>query len=265
MWGRYLNTVQDIFPATVLILPVLLWITKERKFADYPETEAPIASKSMPTRAIRVEATGQHTIRARLYSPPSAASSKPFRAAVLAPPSYDRGGSYNDHVIVSLAALLEDLGYLVLTFNFRRRKLSWNGHVEVEDMRSCIDWLLHAHEGIRELIVGGYAYGALVASACMPHAILDRQVKTSWLFVSLPLNQYKYSYWMFPKPKRVYADRVLGIWGSDDEMSPQSRYKKKQDRPEWTVRTLEGSGQTIEDDDTTKELLRNVQEWIDTE
>lgn len=219
----------------------------------------------MPTRSVRIEGT-RHSIRARLYLPPNAASSRPLRAAVLAHPYLHHGASYNNHVIVSLAALLEDLGFLVLTFNFRRRKMSWSGHVETDDMRNAIDWLLHAQvgESVEEIVVGGYSYGALVASACEPHLIHDRPIRTRWLFVSLPLDSYKYSLWMFPKPKRVYnGHKVLGIWGSDDVFSPVARYSRKKGRPEWTVRTIEGSQHFIEEEEHKLLMLKYVEDWAD--
>lgn len=218
----------------------------------------------MPTRSIRIEATKNHAIRARLYVPPTTAYSRPTKAAILAHPYIHHAGSYNNHVIVSLAALLEELGYVVLTFNFRRRKISYNGHVEVDDMRSCIDWLLHAHEGINDLIIGGYSYGALVASACEPHAIHDRHVSLSWLFVSLPLHSYKYSLWMFPKPRRVYRDNpVLGIWGSEDDFAPLKRFTKKQNKPNWTVRTILGSAHFIEEEQHKTDMMKHIVNWID--
>lgn len=131
-------------------------------------------------------------------------------------------------------------------------------------MRSSIDWLLHAHEDVNELIIGGYSYGALVASACEPHTIHDRPIRTSWLFVSLPLNSYKYSLWMFPKPKRVYKDQpVLGIWGSEDDFAPVSRYSRKATYPNWTVRTLEGSAHFIEDEEHKEAMLKHIVNWID--
>lgn len=216
----------------------------------------------MPTRPLRIEANTNHSIRARLYYPSSTLTSKPQKAAVLAHPYRNHGGSYNNHVIIALASLLEDLGYLVVTFNFCRRKTSWNGHIEVDDMRSAIDWLLHAHESVDELIIGGYSYGALVASACEPHPIADRAIETSWLFVSLPLNSYKYSLWMFPKPKRVYhGHRMLGIWGKEDEFAPVKRFSKKAKRPGWTVESIDGCGHFVEEDGHKEAILKHVSSW----
>ncbi|CCG83657.1 Putative uncharacterized protein [Taphrina deformans PYCC 5710] len=221
----------------------------------------------MPTRPVRIEAARDHTIRARLYYPPStSSSSRPLKAAVIANPYQHHGGSYNNHVIIALATRLEELGYLVLTFNFRRRKTSWNGHVEVDDMRSTIDWLLHAYESVEDLVIAGYSYGALVASACDPHPIADRTLHTAWLFLSLPLDSYRYSLWMFPKPKRVYrGHKVLGVWGSLDEFAPLKRYSRKADRPEWTVCTIDGCGHFIEDEEHKESMLAFVVDWIDRE
>lgn len=218
----------------------------------------------MPTRSVKIEATRDHKVRARLYLPPNAASSKPTKAAIIAHPYLPHGGSYNNHIVVSLAALLEELGYLVLTFNFRRRKTSWSGHIEIDDMRSAVDWLLHAHEDVEELVICGYSYGALIASACEPHKIHDRPIRTSWLFVSLPLDSYKYSLWVFPKPRRVYeGHKVLGIWGSQDIFAPQKRYMRKANRPNWTVKTIDSSAHFIEEEEHKSELLQHVEHWID--
>ncbi|BFZ54832.1 hypothetical protein PYCC9005_001869 [Savitreella phatthalungensis] len=119
-------------------------------------------------------------------------------------------------MVVELACLLQSLGWVCLTFDFRGHRgagagagASWRGHVERADLQSCVDWLLHAYESLNFVCMAGYSYGALVASSCLPHPLPDRKVECSWLFVSLPLDAYKYSLWMFPKPRRTCNVRYV--------------------------------------------------------
>ncbi|KAJ8609368.1 hypothetical protein MRB53_039133 [Persea americana] len=220
----------------------------------------------MVTRTVKIETVKQETIRARLYTPPSSSTSSPYKAVVLAHPYHHYGGNYNNHVVCSLATLLESLGYLVITFNFRRRKASWSGHTEMEDMRCTIDWLLHrpGHEAVSELIIGGYSYGALVASAVSPHPISDRDIRLSYLLISMPLLLSKYYLWMFPKPRRVYkVHRTLAIWGSEDEFAPMHRVKRKSGRAKLHVAVLDSCPHFIEDDDHKAAMLEFIARWVD--
>lgn len=220
----------------------------------------------MPTRNVKIETVNHQQIRARLYSPPNS-TQPPHRAAILAHPyhGHHHGGNYNNHVICSIATLLESLGFLVITFNFRRRKASWSGHTEMEDMKLVIDWLLHrpGNEAVSELIIGGYSYGALIASSVSPHTITDRPIRLSYLFIAMPLRISKYYLWMFPKPKRVYNNhRTLGIWGSEDEYAPLRRVNRKH-RGKFTVAVITGCAHFIEEDADKECMARAIMDWID--
>ena len=132
----------------------------------------------MPVRSVRIEASKNHRIRARLYTPSS--TTPPSRLCILAHP-YPTFSSYNNELIVVLAESLQSLNVLVLTFNFRRRKSTWSGHLERSDYSCALDWCLLKFQSVYEVILGGYSYGALVASACFPHPLpalhaLDEQL-----------------------------------------------------------------------------------------
>lgn len=218
----------------------------------------------MVTRVVKIETHKQETIRARLYTPPS--STPPTRAAILAHPYHNYGGSYNNHVLCYLATILESLGVIVLTFNFRRRKSSWSGHTEITDMKQVADWLLHhpGHEEVNDLIISGYSYGALIASAVTPHAIADREIRLCYLLISLPLLISKYYLWLFPKPKRVYnAHRTLIVWGTEDEFAPLSRIKRKSGRDQLTILLINGCGHWIEDEEYKEEMREYIIRWVE--
>ena len=162
----------------------------------------------MPNRRITIKGPKNYDIPARLYTPTPCRD--PTHCVVLAHPYFHHNGSMDNPVVIRLACLLQSLGWVCLTFDFRGhrgagagRGASWRGHVERNDLQSCVDWLLHAHDTLTHVCLAGYSYGALVASSCLPHPIPDRRVECSWLFVSLPLDAYKYSLWMFPKPRRT--------------------------------------------------------------
>lgn len=162
----------------------------------------------MPDRRISIKGPKNYDIPARLYTP--SPCREPTHCAVVAHPYFHHGGSMDNPVVVKLAKTLQSVGWVCLTFDFRGhrgagagRGASWRGHVERADLQSCVDWLLHAYESLTHVCLAGYSYGALVASACLPHPVPDRRVECAWLFVSLPLDAYKYSLWMFPKPRRT--------------------------------------------------------------
>ncbi|ORY83235.1 Alpha/Beta hydrolase protein [Protomyces lactucae-debilis] len=320
----------------------------------------------MPVRPVRIEASRQHRIRARLYSPSS--STPPTRLCILAHP-YPTFSSYNNELIVLLAEHLQQLNFLVLTFNFRRQKGTWSGHLERSDYSCALDWCLIKFPNVQEVILGGYSYGALVASACFPHPLpvlhalddvvgfesragmlprhpgrasigshvsdaptehartqptsadmeddeaanrqsialnrhrtssvfgrathwlpgthashrgdallaenLTRKLKVRYLFVSLPLSAYRYSLWMFPKPRRAWENKrhlpassidkidIFAIWGDEDEFSSKVRIKRKLNRASWHVRLIEGCGHFVEEDEHVQQLKEQVERWID--
>lgn len=60
----------------------------------------------------------------RIYHPPGlhdlvAGDSKKIRGAIVGHPYAPLGGSYDDHVVLSVTECLLDQGYVVTTFNFR--------------------------------------------------------------------------------------------------------------------------------------------------
>lgn len=311
----------------------------------------------MPVRPVRIEASKDYRIRARLYSPSS--STPPTRLCILAHP-YPTFSSYNNELIVMLAEHLQGLNLLVLTFNFRRQKGTWSGHLERSDYGCALDWSLLKFPNVREVILGGYSYGALVASACFPHSLpalheLDdapgfdsrpavarvgrpslgsadssaptehaeeeaddeatnrqsmalnrhrtssvfgrastwlpgghrvhsahhdgpsRSLKVRYLLISLPLSLYRYSIWMFPKPRRAWENKhylpassidkldIFAAWGADDEFASLVRVKRKANRQSWHVNVLEDCGHWVEEDEHVQQLLELIEHWVDGE
>ncbi|KAI0517090.1 Alpha/Beta hydrolase protein [Xylaria bambusicola] len=109
-------------------------------------------------------------------------------AAVVAPPYAPLGGCYNDAIVDVVAGTLLQVGYLVVTFNFRGAassagRTSWTSKPEQADYVSVIGFLAYyvhhldrlssnAHEmdprPLPTLLMAGYSYGAIVAMN-LPH------------------------------------------------------------------------------------------------
>ncbi|EMF16409.1 uncharacterized protein SEPMUDRAFT_152636 [Sphaerulina musiva SO2202] len=89
----------------------------------------------------------------RIYHPPGlhdlvAGDSKKIRGAIVGHPYAPLGGSYDDHVVLSVTECLLDQGYVVTTFNFRGAghsagKTSWTGRPEIDDFCSIIGLLYY--------------------------------------------------------------------------------------------------------------------------
>jgi alpha/beta superfamily hydrolase len=86
------------------------------------------------------------------------------RAALVCHPHPLYGGTLHNKVVFHTMKALNGFGYPVLRFNFRGAGLSQgehdNGHGEVEDVRTALDWL--DREFHLPLIFAGFSFGAAV-------------------------------------------------------------------------------------------------------
>jgi len=88
------------------------------------------------------------------------------RGAVLCHPHPQYGGSMDDMVLQAIAPVLLEMGISTVEFNFRGVGSSAgsfdDGKGEIEDVRSAVQWL-KTSEGIEEICLVGYSFGAVMA------------------------------------------------------------------------------------------------------
>ncbi|KAK0337307.1 hypothetical protein LTR91_004333 [Friedmanniomyces endolithicus] len=152
------------------------------------------------------------TLECRIYHPAGLGktllhhNTNSLRGAIFAHPYAPLGGSYDDPVVLPVAAMLVETGYVVGTFNFRgaggsHGKTSWTGKGEVEDYCSVVGVVMHylrtlqhsARQGSEllspvmsadernvsgakgshgerplSILLGGYSYGSLVLARLPP-------------------------------------------------------------------------------------------------
>ena len=134
----------------------------------------------------------------------------PVGVAVICHPHPLGGGTLHNKVVFRAARGLENANIATLRFNFRGAGASAGTHDEGEgeqgDVMAAIDWVKKKHPG-KKLIVGGFSFGAWVASrvACeLP------EVDAIFL-IGTPVDKYDFGYLLHcEKP-------MLFLHGTDDE------------------------------------------------
>jgi alpha/beta superfamily hydrolase len=134
----------------------------------------------------------------------------PAGIAVICHPHPLGGGTLHNKVVFRAARGLENANIATLRFNFRGAGTSGGKHEEgegeQEDVAAAIEWAKRKHAGKR-LIVGGFSFGAWVASrvACeMPEV-------DAMFMIGTPVNKYDFGY------LRSCERPVLFLHGSEDE------------------------------------------------
>jgi len=86
--------------------------------------------------------------------------------AIICHPHSQMGGSMNNKVVTTTTRAWQNLHYNTIRFNFRGVAASTgvfdHGIGEQEDLASVIDWA-HTHLPSKQLILGGFSFGAFVA------------------------------------------------------------------------------------------------------
>jgi len=134
----------------------------------------------------------------------------PAAVAVICHPHPVGGGTLHNKVVFRAARGLEAANVATLRFNFRGTGASAgqhdNGEGEQQDVQTAIDWCLKMHPG-KKLIVGGFSFGAWVASrvAC------ELPIVDAVFLIGTPVNKYDFGYLRFcEKP-------MLFLHGTEDE------------------------------------------------
>jgi uncharacterized protein len=143
----------------------------------------------------------------------------PAGIAVICHPHPLGGGTLHNKVVFRAARGLENANVATLRFNFRGVGASGGKHEEgegeQEDVLAAIEWAVRRHPG-KKLIVGGFSFGAWVASraACeMPNV-------DAIFLIGTPVNKYDFGY------LRSCAKPMLFLHGTQDEHGDVAKLEK---------------------------------------
>lgn len=143
----------------------------------------------------------------------------PAGVAVICHPHPLGGGTLHNKVVFRAARGLESANVATLRFNFRGAGASAGRHDEGEgeqqDVMAAIDWVVKYHPG-KKLIVGGFSFGAWVASrvACeLPNV-------DALFLIGTPVNKYDFGY------LRHCEKPMLFLHGTQDEYGDAAKLEK---------------------------------------
>ncbi|KAI2463482.1 Alpha/Beta hydrolase protein [Annulohypoxylon bovei var. microspora] len=193
----------------------------------------------------------------RIYHPaclngPLGTLNTPWRqhAAVVAHPYAPLGGSYEDPVVHLVASTLLNLGFVVVTFNFRGAssscgRTSWTSKPERADYMSVTGFLVHYVHYLRPpehnlnptLLLAGYSYGAMVTLQLPPldsflsdfasppthTALADIRLRAQHLAEQQVV--------MSTTPSSPRKSLGLRIGGEEDTTSPRTRERSRSRLP----------------------------------
>ena len=143
----------------------------------------------------------------------------PAGIAVICHPHPLGGGTLHNKVVFRAARGLENANIATLRFNFRGVGASSGKHDEGEgeqdDVMAAIEWAKKKHPG-KKLIVGGFSFGAWVASrvACeMPEV-------DAMFLIGTPVNKYDFGH------LRSCEKPILFLHGTQDEHGDVEKLEK---------------------------------------
>jgi alpha/beta superfamily hydrolase len=141
----------------------------------------------------------------------------PAAVAVICHPHPLGGGTLHNKVVFRAARGLEAANVATLRFNFRGAGASAgqhdNGEGEQQDVQTAIDWCLKMHPG-KKLIVGGFSFGAWVASrvAC------ELPVVDAVFLIGTPVNKYDFGYLRFCEKPMLFLHGTEDEFGDADKL-----------------------------------------------
>jgi uncharacterized protein len=143
----------------------------------------------------------------------------PAGIAVICHPHPLGGGTLHNKVVFRAARGLENANIATLRFNFRGTGASAGKHDEGEgeqdDVTAAIEWAKKKLPG-KKLIVGGFSFGAWVASrvAC------DTPEVDAIFLIGTPVNKYDFGY------LRHCEKPILFLHGTEDEFGAVDKFEK---------------------------------------
>jgi alpha/beta superfamily hydrolase len=141
----------------------------------------------------------------------------PAAVAVICHPHPVGGGTLHNKVVFRAARGLEAANVATLRFNFRGTGASAgqhdNGEGEQQDVQTAIDWCLKMHPG-KKLIVGGFSFGAWVASrvAC------ELPIVDAVFLIGTPVNKYDFGYLRFCEKPMLFLHGTEDEYGDVDKL-----------------------------------------------
>lgn len=195
----------------------------------------------------------------RLEALLNAGSAVPTHAALVCHPHPLYGGTLHNKVVFHTMKALNSFGYPVLRFNFRGTGLSQgehdNGIGEVDDVRTCLDWL--GQEFHLPMILAGFSFGAAVGlqAACSDPRV---QAAIGLGIPVVPADERSYSFDFLSdcsKPK-------LFVSGARDQFSPSLKLREVVNsvpEPKKLV-FIEGADHFFEG--RLRELRESIEAWI---
>jgi alpha/beta superfamily hydrolase len=143
----------------------------------------------------------------------------PAGVAVVCHPHPLGGGTLHNKVVFRAARGLESANVATLRFNFRGVGTSGGKHDEgegeLEDVSAAIDWARRGHPG-KKLIVGGFSFGAWVAS----RAACEVPDVAGVFLIGTPVNKYDFGY------LRDCEKPMLFLHGTQDEHGDAAKLEK---------------------------------------
>ncbi len=143
----------------------------------------------------------------------------PAAIAVICHPHPLGGGTLHNKVVFRAARGLEAANVATLRFNFRGVGASGGkhdeGYGELDDVNAAIEWAKKTMPG-RKLIVGGFSFGAWVAS----RAACERPDVDAVFLIGTPVNKYDFSY------LRNCEKPMLFVHGTQDEHGDVAKLEK---------------------------------------
>jgi alpha/beta superfamily hydrolase len=143
----------------------------------------------------------------------------PAGIAVVCHPHPLGGGTLHNKVVFRAARGLEAANVATLRFNFRGVGASGGKHDEgqgeLDDVNVAIDWAKKKHPG-KKLIVGGFSFGAWVAS----RAACELPEVDAIFLIGTPVNKYDFSY------LRHCEKPMLFVHGTQDEHGDVGKLEK---------------------------------------
>ena len=179
----------------------------------------------------------------------------PVGIAVICHPHPLGGGTLHNKVVFRAARGLENANVATLRFNFRGVGGSAGKHEggegEQNDVMAAIEWAKRKHPG-KKLIVGGFSFGAWVASrvACeMPEV-------DAMFLIGTPVNKYDFGH------LRSCEKPILFLHGTEDEHGDVEKLEKLAEQ----VRNAESVIVTGADHFFTKQLDavdETIRQWAE--
>jgi alpha/beta superfamily hydrolase len=155
------------------------------------------------------------------------------KGAVIAHPHPLMGGSMRDNVVVTLVALFQQNRFSTLRFNFRSvgrsEGLYDDGAGEAEDVLAAVQFL--SGQGVEDLSVAGYSFGALMAVKCLA---LTKDIGFT-ILISPPLGEAGISF------RNLAGKKGLIVCGDRDPFCPIDESRKAAAEAMWPHETVKGA------------------------